>query len=88
MTSIEYSDRALNQLENLEKENAHRIVKKLEGATEWTDHRLEPLKGYPFYKLRAGEYRAVIDWRKDEDTLFVVIVGHRRNIYDLLNRLF
>lgn len=87
MTDIEYSDKALKQLQKLEKTNAERIIKKIEEATEWTDHRLELLKDYPFYKIRAGEYRAIIDWRKEENTLFVVIVGHRRNVYDTLERL-
>jgi mRNA interferase RelE/StbE len=31
-------------------------------AREWTEHRLDPLSGYPYYKLRAGDYRAIITW--------------------------
>ena len=33
-------------------------MNKVTEATEWTEHRLEPLSGYPYYKLRAGDYRA------------------------------
>jgi mRNA interferase RelE/StbE len=34
------------------------------------------------YKLRAGDYRAIITWDRDEDVLIVEAVGHRRNVYD------
>lgn len=57
-------------------------MKKLDEAENWTSHRLEKLSGYPYYKLRAGDYRAIITWDRDEDVLIVEAVGHRRNIYD------
>jgi hypothetical protein len=34
-------------------------------ATEWAEHRLKPLSGYPYYKLRAGDYRAIITWDRN-----------------------
>ncbi|GAB3410381.1 hypothetical protein GCM10027435_00940 [Haloparvum alkalitolerans] len=57
-------------------------MNKVDEATEWTDHRLEPLAGYPYYKLRAGDYRAIITWDRSNDRLIVEAVGHRRNVYD------
>jgi len=57
------------------------ILNKVDEATEWTDHRLERLSGYPYYKLRAGDYRAIITWDQETDRLIVEAVGHRRNIY-------
>nr|WP_231186385.1 type II toxin-antitoxin system RelE/ParE family toxin [Haladaptatus sp. DYF46] len=36
----------------------------------------------PYYKLRAGDYRAIITWNRNDDVLIVEAVGHRRNIYD------
>ena len=59
-----------------------RLVKKLDEAKDWTAHRLEKLSGYPYYKLRAGDYRAIITWDQADDILIVEAVGHRRNIYD------
>jgi mRNA interferase RelE/StbE len=69
-------------LEGLESETQERLVKKLDEAKDWTSHCLEKLTGYPYYKLRAGDYRAIITWDRDEDVLIVEAVGHRRNIYD------
>ena len=58
------------------------MLNKVDEETEWTDHRLERLSGYPYYKLRAGDYRAIITWDREEDVLIVEAVGHRRNVYD------
>ena len=82
MTDVEYTEKALNQLGNLDRQIADRVMNKGEEVTEWTEHRLEPLTGYPYYKLRAGDYRAIVTWDRDADLLRVEAVGHRRNVYD------
>ena len=60
MTEVEWTPKALDLLEGLETETQERLVKKLDEAKDWTSHRLEKLSGYPYYKLRAGDYRAII----------------------------
>lgn len=82
MTDIEWTEKAIDLLNGLEQENQQRIISKLEEAQDWTSHRLDKLSGYPYYKLRAGDYRAIITWDRDQDLLIVEAVGHRRNIYD------
>ena len=82
MTSVEYTEQALERLAALDDHIADRILNKVDEATEWTDHRLERLSGYPYYKLRAGDYRAIITWDREADRLIVEAVGHRRNVYD------
>lgn len=82
MTEVEYTEQAVSHLESLDPQVADRVLNKIEEATEWTEHRLEPLSGYPYYKLRAGDYRAIISWDRAEDKLVVEAVGHRRNVYD------
>jgi mRNA interferase RelE/StbE len=69
-------------LADLDPETRERVLKKLAEAREWTDHRVERLSGWPYYKLRAGDYRAILTWDKDNDVLIVEAVGHRRNVYD------
>ena len=47
----------------------------------------EKLKGYDLWRLRVGDYRVI--YRIDEDgevTVVVVRIGHRRDIYEWLNR--
>jgi len=82
MTDVEYTEQALEHLEGLEDHVAARVVNKVDEATEWTEHRVERLSGYPYYKLRAGDYRAILTWDKERDVLIVEAVGHRRNVYD------
>lgn len=82
MTSVEWTGKAKNHLANLDPQVADRVINKVEEATNWTENRLDPLIGYSFYKVRAGDYRAIITWDRDEDVLVVEAVGHRRNVYD------
>ncbi|WP_159904823.1 type II toxin-antitoxin system RelE family toxin [Salinirussus salinus] len=82
MTDVEITPQADEHLAQLEQETRERILKKLAEAKDWTEHRLDPLSGYPYYKLRAGDYRALITWDRDNDVLVVEAVGHRRNVYD------
>jgi len=65
------------QLADLEPDTRDRILKKLAEAQEWTDHRVEPLSGWDYYKLRTGDYRAILTWDKDKDVLIMEAVEHR-----------
>jgi mRNA interferase RelE/StbE len=82
MTEILFTDPALDQFKNLEKIIQERIILKLKIIRNFPDHYLKPLKGYPYFSLRIGNYRAIIDWRRKKDQLWIVAVGHRRNIYE------
>ncbi|SEU00821.1 type II toxin-antitoxin system RelE/ParE family toxin [Natrinema hispanicum] len=82
MTEVEITPKADEHLEELDTGPRERVLKKLAEAQEWTGHRLERLQGWPYYKLRAGDYRAIISWDKSEDVLVVEAVGHRRYVYD------
>ncbi len=46
MTDVEYTEKAVEHLESLDPPIAGRILNKVDEATEWTEHRLEPLSGY------------------------------------------
>ena len=82
MTDVEYTEQAVEHLESLDPPTAERIMDKVDEAREWTEHRLEPLANYPYYKLRIGDYRAIVTWDRNDDLLRVEAVGHRRNVYD------
>lgn len=82
MTEVEYTEQAIGHLENLDPQVADRVMNKVDSATDWTEHRLDRLSGYPYYKVRAGDYRAIITWDRGDDVLVVKAIGHRRNVYD------
>lgn len=82
MTDVRVTDRADEQLNSLDSAARERLIGKIEEATEWTEHRLSPLTNSPYYSLRAGDYRAIVKWDRENDVLTVIAAGHRRNIYD------
>lgn len=82
MAEVEYSDRAVEWMDKADPPVREQILKRIDRAKDWPDHFLDPSTGSPYYKLRSGDYRCVIDWRKEEDLLFVRRIGHRRNIWD------
>lgn len=75
--TVEYSEQAVSQLESLEEETAERIVSKFDDVVWKPGHYLKRLSDSPYYRLRVGDYRAIVDWRRDEDheVLFVRKVG-------------
>lgn len=82
MTEVIVSDDAAEWLRDAEPDVRDRIVDKLDDITDFPEHYLKRLSASPYYRLRVGDYRVIIDWRKDDEELFVRDVGHRRNIYD------
>lgn len=47
----------------------------------------EKLKGYrDIYRVRLGDYRII--YRRIPSEIYIVLIGHRKNIYDLLKHLF
>jgi mRNA interferase RelE/StbE len=87
MADVFFTERGQERLNEQDSETKDRIKKKLREICDWPDHFLKPLKGRNDYVLRVGDYRVLIDWRKNdgengEDVLYVKSVGHRRNFYD------
>jgi mRNA interferase RelE/StbE len=79
--SVKWRPKALDGLHKLPKDVAKRIVKRVDIAKDNPKHFLESLSGDPGYKIRAGDYRAIIDIIEKEKVIAVRVVSHRRNIY-------
>ena len=82
MADVELSSRAVDWLEDSPPNVEQRVIDRLKQAAEFPEHFLYRLSGSPYYKLRIGDYRAIVEWRRDDDVLFVRTIGHRRNVYD------
>jgi len=68
-------------LEQFETENAERIINKLEDISDFPGHFLDRLKNHPGYKLRVGDFRVLIDWDKDNGTLYTIDAFKRKKEY-------
>lgn len=84
--NVQWTDRSLKDLEDLEDHIAQRIIDKVEDASHYPDHYLSPLRGYDLYKIRIGNYRAIVSI--DNEKMIVVTTDHRKNIYKSLNRFY
>jgi len=86
MYELTYSKRAFQQLNKLDEETRKRIIKGLERCRIRPEHFLEKLVGSSVYKLRIGDYRIIAELYKNELRIFVIEVGHRKNIYEKLGK--
>jgi len=81
---IRILDAAARDLAKLDKPIARRIVRRINWLAENLDD-LQPealtgdLSG--FFKLRAGDYRILYELLRDEQTIVIHLIGHRREIY-------
>lgn len=70
-----------DQLAALEKEVRARLIAKAVEASDAPHHYLERLSGHKLWKLRAGDYRAIIELDDAGKRMVVLKAGHRKNIY-------
>jgi mRNA interferase RelE/StbE len=84
MYRIRILDVAARELAKLDKPVGRRIVKRINWLAENLDDiELEALTGdlVGLYKLRAGDYRILYEILRDERTVVIHMIGHRREIY-------
>ncbi len=78
---IIFSTKAEKQFMKLSKTVQRRIVSVLERIRIRPGNYLSRLAGLPYYKLRVGDYRLIIDLQKNLLIIYVIKVAHRKNIY-------
>ena len=83
--NVVFSKTAENHIKKLNKNIQERIIIALERAKTRPYNFVTKLSGYPYYKMRIGDYRIIIDIQKDRIIILVVEIGHRKNIYRQIN---
>jgi mRNA interferase RelE/StbE len=81
MYEIVFSDIAKRQFDKLEKDCQERIGSVFERIKIRPEHFVQRLVNSPYYKLRIGEYRVILNVIHNKLVILVVEIGHRRNIY-------
>lgn len=82
MYEIIVSDKAKKQLSKLPKEIIDRIGNALERIKIRPHSFVLRLVGSPYYRIRVGDYRIILDIINDKLVIMVLEVGHRKNIYE------
>lgn len=73
---------AEKELENIPKRDLQRIMERIAGlAAEPRPQGSEKLSGQERFRIRQGNYRIVYSIQDLELTVWVVKVGHRREVY-------
>ena len=74
---------ALKEIESVQrKKDRQRIVRKIEGLAENPrPPGCQKLSGYDRYRIRQGQYRIVYAVEDDALIVYVVKVGHRKDVY-------
>lgn len=79
---IFFTDKASKQLKKLQKKDQEKIIKSLERIRIRPEAHVTKLVGDPGYKLRVGNYRVILDIEKEKLIILVLVIGHRKNIYE------
>lgn len=81
MYDVLFSESALKQLKRLDQTTQERVIAVLERIRVRPERHLKKLVNEPGYRLRAGDYRIIIDLDNKRNQVFILKIGHRRDIY-------
>ena len=82
MYNLLFSDLAKKQFSKLPKEIQERIISSLKRIRIRPEAYLTKLVDDPGFKFRVGDYRIIMEIEREKMTIFVIKLGHRKNIYE------
>ena len=75
---------AIKELENIPKKELQKLVKKIQALSEEPRPQgSQKLSHKEQYRIRQGDYRAIYSIDDDNLNVFIIKVGHRKEIYRL-----
>lgn len=78
---MEFSVLAAEKFRKFDEPVRERIAGKLKQVARDPARYLTRLSSVGAYKLRIGDYRAIVDVDWNEEIVYVLTVGHRRTVY-------
>lgn len=79
---IIWSDSAARQLRQLDRTVARRIFDKVGQLADRPHRYVQKLVNSPYYRLRVGDHRVILDIQENVLRILVLKLGHRESIYD------
>ena len=79
---IIWSERAIKELKKIDRFIAKRIFNAATQLKEDPYHNIIKITNSPYYRLRVGDYRVILDIEKNQLRILVIKVGHRKGIYE------
>jgi len=81
MYDVIFYNKAKRQLNKLDILLQKRILEVLERIKIRPFHFVKKIVGSPYFRARVGEYRLILDIKKEKLVIIVIELGHRKNIY-------
>lgn len=76
-----WSEKSVKQLEKIDTKNAQKIYDSVLNCIEDPFRVVMRLTNSPFYRLRAGSYRIILDLQQSKMIIFVVESDLRKRVY-------
>lgn len=77
---VMWSEKSIKQLEKIDKRDAQKIYDAVLDCIEDPYRMVLRLTDSPFYRLRVGNYRVILDLQQSMMIIFVVEMDHRKKI--------
>jgi mRNA interferase RelE/StbE len=78
---IIWSVKSIKQLDKLDSKHSQRIIRAIIECADDPFRFVVRLTNSPFYRLRVGDYRVIMDLQQNKLIIFVVELDHRSGIY-------
>ncbi len=83
MYQVVIEKQAQKQLAKIPPPDSIKVVTALkELAANPRPYGYKKLKGRPGYRIRVGDYRIIYQVKDNVLTVFILLIGHRREVYD------
>jgi mRNA interferase RelE/StbE len=76
-----WSEKSIKQIEKINKKDAQKIYDSVLECTGDPFQLVTRLTDSPFYRLRVGNYRVILDLQQNKMIIFVIETDHRKKIY-------
>ena len=84
MFAIYYAKTVSKDIKRIDESALYKIRKSIEGLCNFPDiSNIKRLSAHPLadYRLRIGEYRILFDVDWNEKKIFILKIGHRKDVY-------
>jgi mRNA interferase RelE/StbE len=78
---IIWSESAARQLGRLDRSVAKRILERVQALESAPLRSLRRLVGVPYYRLRVGDFRVIVEVAQERLLILVLKFGHRAKVY-------
>jgi len=81
MFELSFTNDSKKFLKKLNKEDSERIISTLERCRVRPHSFVRKLIASPYFRLRVGNYRVILDIKTGKLIIIVIEIGHRKKVY-------